>query len=475
MLTYPLGQRGNRPLYQYLADRLRDDLAAGVISPGERLPSKRRFAEHHGVSLVTVEAAYRTLLDEGFIEARERRGYFAAALRQPGASATPAVTSLPPLPVPAGESTFPYATWSRTIREVLRDENERSLALAAESPGAIQLRQALTDHIRRFNGLEVDPERIVIGAGSQTLDSLVADMLGPHAHFGVEDPGYPLLPRLYEARGVAWSPIPLDASGLSVDALEDSGVTAAHVTPSAQFPTGIAMPMARRYELLSWASKHDDRYLIEDDYAREFVLDDPALPTLASIDPAGRVIYTNTLTLTLGAGFRMGYMVLPEHLVPVFHERLGFLACTVSALEQLALARFLGSGGFERHIHRLRTHYRRLREQLVTALADVPGLEVASDRVAPRLLVQTSPDATGRACAAFTCRGATCRPLADFRVSGRDEADPTTLLVDYRALEGDSVAELADRVRHALAAPSTHPDTAAAGRFVRPAATDDNA
>lgn len=410
MLTYSFSNKGELSLYEYLYRCIRTDIETGVIAPGEKLPSKRSFARHLGVSLITVEGAYSQLIAEGYLRAEPRRGYFACDLnpsgvvpgRKPsfsgirsssaeaagqphedridagGQSATLASASggnsfngeavfadFTGSSVPLGM--FPYAAWAKSLRDALTRESERMLVGEMGFAGAFRLRKAIADHLRGFRGMEVDPECIVVGAGSQVLYNWLVQLLGRNLHYGVEDPGYLRLSRIYEANNVELSHISLDENGIDMASVAKSGADVLHLMPSHQFPTGIVTSIGRRYELLGWASAKGNRYLVEDDYDCEFRLTGRPIPSLQSIDATGKVIYANTFTKSLGPAFRIGYLVLPPALADRFRRELGFYSCTVSAIDQLALARFIESGDYERHVNRLRTHYRSVRDALVSA------------------------------------------------------------------------------------------------------------
>lgn len=433
MLTYSFSNKGELSMYEYLYRCIRSDIETGVIAPGEKLPSKRSFARHLGVSLITVEGAYSQLIAEGYLRAEPRRGYFACDLnssgvvsgRKPsllgvgssslgttyptdgdllpeeglaqayaslaaagrpregridagGQSATLASSSggngfndeavfadFTGSSVPLGM--FPYAAWAKSLRDALTRESERMLVGETGFAGALRLRKAIADHLRGFRGMEVDPECIVVGAGSQVLYNWLVQLLGRNLHYGVEDPGYLRLSRIYEANNVELSHIPLDENGIDMASVVDSGADVLHLMPSHQFPTGIVTSIGRRYELLGWASAKDNRYLVEDDYDCEFRLTGRPIPSLQSIDATGKVIYANTFSKSLGPAFRVGYLVLPPALADRFRRELGFYSCTVSAIDQLALARFIESGDYERHVNRLRTYYRSVRDALVSA------------------------------------------------------------------------------------------------------------
>ena len=274
----------------------------------------------------------------------------------------------------AATALFPYQTWARVMRRTLTEESSATLAEAALAAGSPRLRQAIASYLREYRGMEVPAERIVIAAGSQTLYQLIVQLLGRERTFATEFPGYPLLGRIYGAQNVHCASIPLSAGGIDIAALRESGASVAHVMPAHQFPTGIVMSAACRRDLLNW-SRTDEarafsaagprgRFIVEDDYDAEFRMSGRPIAPLSSVDVAGRVIYLNSFTKSLGAAFRIAYMALPEELAAQFELNLGFYSNTVSPLEQLALARFIEQGHYERHVNRLRS----LAKQLVVEL-----------------------------------------------------------------------------------------------------------
>ena len=396
MLSYDMGERGNASRYDYLYRRIRHDIAHGNILPDEKLPSKRALARNLGVSVITVEAAYAQLIAEGYVRAEERKGYFACELspvarggRRDGArlrgdagrSGVPEGNPMTPSPASgsasgsAATALFPYQTWARVMRRTLTEESSATLAEAALGAGSPRLRRAIAVYLREYRGMDVPAERIVVAAGSQTLYQLIIQLLGRDRGFAIESPGYPLLGRMYDAQGVRCASIPLAAGGIDVSALRGSGASVAHVMPAHQFPTGVVMSAAHRRDLLNW-SRADEarafsaagprgRFIVEDDYDAEFRMSGRPIAPLASVDVAGRVIYLNSFTKSLGAAFRIAYMALPEDLAAQFELKLGFYSNTVSPLEQLALARFIEQGHYERHVNRLRTHAKQLQDGLV--------------------------------------------------------------------------------------------------------------
>ena len=392
MLSYDMGERGNASRYDYLYRCIRHDIAHGNILPDEKLPSKRALARNLGVSVITVEAAYAQLVAEGYVRAEERRGYFACELSpvarggrrdgarlrgEAGRAGIPEGNPMTPSSASGSAATalFPYQTWARVMRRTLTEESSATLAEAALAAGSPRLRQAIASYLREYRGMEVPAERIVIAAGSQTLYQLIVQLLGRERTFAIESPGYPLLGRMYDAQCVRCASIPLAAGGIDVSALRKNGASVAHVMPAHQFPTGVVMSAAHRRDLLNW-SRTDEarafsaagprgRFIVEDDYDAEFRMSGRPIAPLSSVDVAGRVIYLNSFTKSLGAAFRIAYMALPEELAVQFELNLGFYSNTVSPLEQLALARFIEQGHYERHVNRLRTHAKQLQDELV--------------------------------------------------------------------------------------------------------------
>lgn len=214
------------------------------------------------------------------------------------------------------------------------------------------------------------PEQIIIGAGTEYLYGLLIQLFGQDKVYAVENPGYHKIAKIYENSRVKYRYIPISAKGIDALELESSGAQIVHLSPSHHFPTGIVTPIGTRYELLAWATRQPGRYIIEDDYDSEFRLSGKPIPTLQSIDQSERVIYMNTFTKSLSSTIRISYMVLPKHLLEQFAKRLSFYSCTVSNFEQYTLARFIEDRYFEKHINRMRTYYRKIRDELLDAIAN---------------------------------------------------------------------------------------------------------
>lgn len=470
MLTYSFDDREGESLYGHLYHCIRRDIESGAIAAGAKLPSKRAFAKHLGVSLITVEGAYQQLVAEGYVRAEPRKGYFANALELPPSAraeavrrpraVAPAVANSVPLvaDLAAGSvatDLFPCALWAKTLRDMLAHEPERTLLGETPAAGSLRLREALAAHLRAFRGLEADPAQIVVGSGAQTLYTFIVQLVGRHVRFAVEDPGYPRLTGIYRANDVALSHVPLDGAGIDVAALRASGANVAHLMPSHQYPTGLVTPVSRRYELLGWAAEEPGRYLVEDDYDCEFRLAGRPIPAMKSIDATDRVIYVNTFARSLGPSFRIGYAVLPAHLAERFVRDLGFYSCTVSTVEQLALARFIENGDFERHVNRMRVHYRAVKDALVEALAASPAgdrMTVEGADAGLHFLLRVDSLATeAQLAAAARKEGVALAPLSAFYQRAVDDgAQGCAFVVSYAGLAREAIPATAEAISHAV-------------------------
>ncbi len=349
--------RGNgKAAYLQLYEHLRRDITAGVYPYGSRLPSKRLLAEETGVSVITAQHAYELLAEEGYIEARQRSGYFvtyrerdllAVASSKKTTRSTPHAVKAP----------FPYSVLAKTMRRVLTDYGE-SILIKSPNHGCAELRSAIAAYLARSNGITVRPEQIIIGSGAEYLYSLLAQLLGKEHIFALEDPSYDKIRRVYGAHNVQYDLLKLGPDGIRTAELERTRASVLHVTPFNSFPGGITADASKRSEYLLWARERGG-YLIEDNYESELTVsrkhDDP----IFSLAGGESVIYLNTFSQTIAPSIRVGYLLLPESLLPAFEQRLGFYSCTVPVFEQYVLTELLNSGNFERHINRVRRSRRK--------------------------------------------------------------------------------------------------------------------
>ena len=434
MLSYTLEEIKGWPLYEQLYQHIKEDIMEHRLYPDSPLPSKRSLAKQLNISITTVENAYNQLLSEGYIYSFPREGFYVSDVSQtPGmaireenlakqaeykrthpdysklSSATKSLVidnkgmiqekSFKDMYLGADDhkeffadftsnatdpNTFPFSTWAKINREILSTE-QLKLMTNSPSKGLVELRFAIAEYLREFRGIDTFPDNIVVGAGTETLYSILIQLLGYDKVYGTEDPGYEKIAKLLEVSNVKNVKVPLDHDGIVPRDLRYKGVNVIHCTPSHHFPTGITTPIGRRQELLKWANEDDyhfdkkrqsvflktiasDKYIIEDDYDSEFRLSGLPIPSLFSIDNNEKVIYMNTFTKSLASTIRISYMILPDHLRDKYNETLSFCSCPVSTFEQLTLARFIERRFYEKHINRMRNSSRKKRDLLMKSI-----------------------------------------------------------------------------------------------------------
>ena len=443
MLTYELKKSPGVPLYEALYRCIRADILSGKLPPNTKLPSKRALAEHLEVSKITVEGAYGQLLEEGYIRSAEKVGYFVEEMVQHRLEPTPVpdVAAQPALEAGAGPEKFPFSVWSKLQREVMLDYGEK-LLLPLDSQGTPELRQAIAKHLADFRGMTVNPDNILVGAGTDFLYNLLIQLLGRDKVYAVEEPGYGKIRRIYGAGGVTCVSAGMDREGVVPEALTDARVL--HISPAHHFPTGIVTPVGRRQELLRWARERDG-YIIEDDYDSEFRFDAHPMPTMMSLDPVGRVVYMNTFSKSLAPSIRISYLVLPEGLMQQFRERLGFYSCTVSSFEQYTLARFLSRGHFEKHINRMRRFYRRRRNRIMEVLKGcsfASRLTIREEDAGLHFLVTVDTELSDEALMTRCARaGLPVRTLSSYYHSPVPEQIRHTLVINYASLREEELEQ----------------------------------
>jgi GntR family transcriptional regulator / MocR family aminotransferase len=387
MLTYDLSEPKNRPIYERLYHNIREDIKSGKIKAGERLPSKRALGEHLNISITTVENAYEQLQMEGYIYSKPSSGFFVAEQERKKIPAFLEEKQGVQGSAEAGQEKeetvydmdfhgnlcslklFPITTWTKLMRQVLSDSNIRLLQTVPWN-GLYSLRLAISDYLRRYRGMEVSPDYIVIGAGTEYLYSRLLQILGSKAIIAYENPGYRRLEKIAARAGNLQLGISIGEKGLIVEELKKSPANVVHLSPSNHFPTGMVMPEEERKKLINWANASMYRFIIEDDYDSEFSYQKERHQTLFSMDKNDRVIYMNTFSKSLVPSIRISYMILPKALYQLYEQSQDFYSCTVSSLEQMTLALFLSEGYFERHLSRIRNYYQKKRDRFYDALVN---------------------------------------------------------------------------------------------------------
>ncbi|MDO5027966.1 MAG: PLP-dependent aminotransferase family protein [Bacillota bacterium] len=363
-------------IYQYFKEKI----VSGHFNSGDRLPSKRNLADQLGLSLNTISKAYYLLEEEGFILAKERSGYFVEQLNNfyPQAfkdektkieekkEADPKVI-YDFSPSSIDREKFPYYTFSKLYKEVI-DQEGRKIIGQSEPQGKLVFRNALSQYLNISRSLNVKAENIVISSGMEYLYEMLFYIFSKDSIFAVENPGYDILPDMISSRGFSYEPIELEDDGISLDQLIKSKANILTITPSHQFPTGSIMPISKRLDLLKWASLKEENYLIEDDYDTEFRYVGRPIDPIKKFDLNDKVIYMGSFSKSIAPSMRISYMILPDKLMEELRVNFPFFICSVPVVNQLVMTKFLKDGYFQRHLNRMRRHYKKKREDLIEKL-----------------------------------------------------------------------------------------------------------
>ena len=404
------------PLYEKIYEYIKNEIVDGKISKGEKLPSTRLLAKNLSVSRSTVELAYDQLLAEGYIEAEPYRGYFVCDIEalyqleqrnhmqeklqagqdwQPGwkteikhGAGSSKQKEIDFSPYTIDTQNFPYNVWRKLHKNVLLDDREEIL-LSGDGQGDHELRMAIADYLHQARGVNCVAEQIIIGAGNEYLELLLAQVLGEKKTVLMDDPTYLQAYRTFSNMGYLVKNIPAEQGSMPIEAVRRENADILYVMPSHQFPLGTVMPLKQRLELLKWASEKEGRYLIEDDHDSEYRYKGKPIPSLQSIDHEEKVIYLGTFSKSIAPSLRISYMVLPQHLLKNYQRYCGFYSTTVSKIQQEVLCGFIRGGYFGRHLNKMRGIYKNKHDFLVSELKKRPWVEnIAGDNAGLHVLVQ---------------------------------------------------------------------------------------
>ncbi|MFY1664351.1 PLP-dependent aminotransferase family protein [Pseudomonas sp. Pseu.R1] len=390
----PLNERPGSPLYRQLYDRVLAAIAAGTLSPGDRLPSARALSKELGVARGTIELAYSLLTSEGYLLALGQKGTVVnPELQKPLASAStlpvsskviedsPDALWRPPqlLPfqmgVPALDE-FPRKIWARLGARYLRGMRLGDLDYPAPH-GLPALRSAIASYLQVSRGIDCGAHQVFITSGWRSSLSLIAHtLLQPGERAWVEDPGYPTTRQVLRQFGIELEAVPVDADGMAVEhaIARSHAAKVVMVTPGHQSPLSMALSLPRRQLLLEWAARNN-AWIVEDDYDGEYRYVSRPLPALASLDRNGRVLYAGTFSKVLFPGIRLAYLVVPQTQVAAF-ERVGraLFSANSPSITQTLVSEFIAEGHFTRHIQRMRRLYNERRALTIEALErSLPG------------------------------------------------------------------------------------------------------
>lgn len=392
------------PIYEQLYTTLVNAIRSNALKPGTTLPATRTLAEILSISRNTVNRAYQQIAAEGYIQSRPGSGFIINKIPTERFAAE-TTQSIEPIPEEIlyrydfdygnmDNQTFPYRQWRKSVNRVLDAAEIRPSILYPHYMGEAALREEIARYLFRSRSVTCTPEQIVITCGHQHSVEILANLFSTGSkRCGMEEPGYDGIRAVFQNHGYHIEHIPVEEDGIDCAQAVRLPLSLLYITPSHQFPTGAVLSVAKRMQLLAWA-RETGAYLIEDDYDSELRYYTNPIPSLQSLDPHERVIYTGTFSKALSPAIRIAYIVLPHDLLPVYHAYYHLYGVQVSPIHQLALADFMANGNFERNINRLRTLYRKKQEALKLALSDVFGsrVHISGDGAGLHLLLDLETD-----------------------------------------------------------------------------------
>jgi GntR family transcriptional regulator/MocR family aminotransferase len=396
------------PLSRQVYERFRTAIERGTLRPGDRVASARNLASELGVARGTVEAAYSQLAGEGYFEARGQAGTVVSpALPQPrparptwparparpapheprrAGARTPVdalapVAAPPPLQlgIPALDA-FPRKLWARLVARRARATSAADM-FYGDPAGYAPLRETIAAYLLVSRGVSCHPAQVFVTGGYRASLALVSrTLLKKDERVWIEDPGFPPTQDVLHAAGHRTVRVPVDDDGMVVarGLRKAAKARMAIVTPSHQAPLGVSMTLARRLQLLAWASQAN-AWIVEDDYDGEYRYAGPPLPALKSLDAQDRVLYAGSFSKVLYPGLSLGYLVVPESLRARFQQAAQTWSNGCPQITQAVAAEFLREGHFSRHLKKMRLLYARRRAMLVAALLKAFGDAVRID------------------------------------------------------------------------------------------------
>lgn len=425
-----------------LIDALREAVRTGRLVPGTRLPSSRALAADLGIARNTVADSYAELIAEGWLIAQQGSGTRVARRATPRGAAplvsramTPRHLTYELMPGTPNLAGFPRSAWLAAARRALTAAPHDAFGYG-DPAGRVELRTVLSEYLARARGVNATPERIVLCSGFHHGLTLMAQTLRSRRvrAVAVESYGFGIYRDVLSAAGLSTPPLPVDECGARTDELvRHRGVGAVLLTPAHQYPTGVELRPDRRTAAVDWA-RTTGGLLLEDDYDGEFRYDRRPVGAVQGLDP-DRVVYFGSASKSLAPGLRLAWMVLPEELVPEVVAAKGPVDSS-SSLEQLTLAEFISSGGYDRHVRSMRLRYRRRRDQLVLALARrAPAVRVTGMSAGLQAVLELPPGTERSVVQAAAAEGLMVSGLSEFRYdsagSGPQVSARDALVVGY--------------------------------------------
>lgn len=466
ILSISLDRSARESLQSQLLKAIREMVHEHRLSPGDRLPSSRSLAKEVSVSRITISAVFDQLIAEGYLVARQGSGvYVAEDLPNLPINTKENFSNVLKKEIPTGSreflpfdtgnpdlTEFPFREWSRAYHHVWRQPNKALLSLP-DPLGWANLRVSIASHLRDWRGIDCDPTQIVITSGlAEAIELISGVALDAGSTVLVEEPGHDILRKAFINRGHGCEYVRVDDQGFSLQRAQHSNdAAAAIVTPSRQFPLGMTMPLARRLELLTWASDKGG-LIIEDDYDGEFRFQGQPLPAIMSLDNNDRVIYVGSFSKVLMPAIRTGFIVLPKSLIAQVSETITSIGPRASLFPQPVLSRFIDDGSFATHIRRMRRLYGERQKFLISKVRERAQnlLSVEASSGGMHLIAKLHCDVTDKQAVKLAWEsGVRVRALSSY-YAGKAKLEEHGLILGYAGFNNDQIADGVESLVNAL-------------------------
>jgi len=396
---YVINHKSKTPLYLQLYTQMKKDIMENFIAE-DKLPSIRKIASLYNLSKNTVESAYSQLVVEGYIDSNYKSAYTVTDTVFSNFATTSTIDANVPtikeeylydfFPARLSKDSFPLKLWKRLFVKAV--DETLDFGAYPDGQGEFGLRVEIAKYINESRGVKCHANQIIVSNGLGDSLGLVAKILkNKHNTIAMEHPGYSTTTEVFDSYSYKIDKISVDENGINLDVLDKSNAKLVYTTPSHQYPTGVIMPISNRMKLLKWA-QDKDALIIEDDYDSELSYENRPIPALQGLDSKDRVIYLGTFSKFLSASLRVGYMVLPNHLMAKYKTLFNATTASVSITTQNTLKLFMSEGHWESHLRKIRTINRKKHNLMKKMLQDKLGSSMKIESQGAGLAILINPN-----------------------------------------------------------------------------------
>jgi GntR family transcriptional regulator / MocR family aminotransferase len=459
----PIIQVSAKLLYEQIYEFYKHAILQKRLKPGERLPSYRLLAAELGLGNNTVLKAYEQLILEGYVKNEKRKGLFVTKIDNSDWQVHPATKKTLTTGDHTGvrksksrlntsvhlvdEKNFPIKQWRKCSNWAMDSISFQYPEHEQDDP----LKEQLIKYLFSYRGVHATPERLLIGSGASVLVFWLAFVLRKQfSKIIVEEPGYPRIRSAFSEFGYNVKPVLQNDDGIDLKKLSREKADLIYLTPSHQYPTGAAIPVSHRIQILNWAKKNN-AYIIEDDFDCEFRYKTRLMPSLQGLDQTNRVIYVGTFSSALMPSLRVAYLVLPENF-PIDYQSYQYLTNTVPYFTRKTLAHFMENGFWERHLKKMQKIYKKKYETCIAALKKIPksriqfnhapsGLNILlsiNTRLSEKEIVKRAMDT-----------GILITPASGFYSEKANISDKPEILLEFGSIPQDEIEKVVEQLHTA--------------------------